>query len=106
MGDFGEEKMRDETVEQVGKVDIAMMPVGGTYTITAGEAAKIAAQIEPCIVIPMHYKIPGIKVDLDGAETFLKEMGASTMVAEDRLTLKKKDITEEGSAKIILLKVS
>lgn len=106
MGDFGESVMRDETVEQVGDVDIIMMPVGGTYTIAASEAAKIVTQIEPRIVIPMHYHIPGLKVKLDEVGAFLKEMGASGAGAEDRLTLKKKDIPEDGHTKVIVLKVS
>ena len=106
MGDFGEGAMRDETIEQVGDVDIVLIPVGGTYTIAASEAAKIVTQIEPRIVIPMHYKIPGLAIKLDEVSMFLKEMGASGAAAEDRLTLKKKDIPEEGHTKVVVLKVS
>ena len=106
MGDFGEGAMRDETIEQVGDVDIVLIPVGGTYTIAASEAAKIVTQIEPRIVIPMHYNIPGLTIKLDEVGMFLKEMGASGVAAEDRLTLKKKDIPEEGHTKVVVLKVS
>jgi L-ascorbate metabolism protein UlaG (beta-lactamase superfamily) len=37
------------------KVDIALLPVGGTYTMTADEAAGIANKFKPRIAIPMHW---------------------------------------------------
>lgn len=106
MGDFGEEKVRDETLEEIGDVDVLMIPVGGTYTITGLEAAKATKQIEPAYVIPMHYKLPGVKADLESAEAFLKEMGASKTEPMEKLTLKKKDIPEEGKTTVIVLKTA
>jgi len=106
LGDFGEEKIRPETLEALGEVDILFLPVGGTYTIDAETAAEVVSAIEPKIVIPMHYAIPGLKVKLDGVEAFLKEMGAAKTAAEDRLTLKKKDLLEDESARVIVLKTA
>lgn len=37
------------------KADVALLPVGGTYTMTAAEAAEAAAAIKPKIAVPMHY---------------------------------------------------
>ena len=104
LGDFGEEKMREETLDAIGDVDILMIPVGGVYTIEGDTAARVARQIEPAIVIPMHYKIPGLKPNLQGVETFLKEMGVKDTAAQDKLTIKKKDIPEDGKMTIIVLK--
>lgn len=106
MGDFGEEKVRDETLEEIGDTDVLMIPVGGTYTITGSEAAKIVKQIEPAFVIPMHYKLPGVKANLEGPDAFLKEMGASKTESSEKLTLKKKDIPEEGKATVVVLKTA
>ena len=103
MGDFGEEKAREETLEEIGDVDVLMIPVGGTYTITGMEAAKVTKQIEPAFVIPMHYKLPGVKANLESAEQFLKEMGASKTEPAEKLTLKKKDIPEEGKTAVVVL---
>lgn len=75
MGDFGEEKLSDQQVEDIGDIDILMIPVGGTYTINAKEAVEVISQIEPKIIIPMHYKIPDLKLDIDGPEKFVKELG-------------------------------
>ena len=50
------------------KADVVILPVGGTYTMTAGEAAKAANTIQPELAIPMHYgTIVGSVTD---AETF------------------------------------
>ncbi|MFY9463327.1 MAG: MBL fold metallo-hydrolase [Candidatus Sungiibacteriota bacterium] len=103
MGDFGEEKMREETLEAIGDIDILMIPVGGVYTIEGDAAAKIARQIESSIVIPMHYKIPGLKVPLQGSEQFLKEMGVKDPGAQEKLTIKKKDIPEDGKTAVVVV---
>ncbi|TSC74862.1 MAG: beta-lactamase domain-containing protein [Parcubacteria group bacterium Gr01-1014_33] len=105
LGDFGEEKLRDETLEEIAKVDILMIPVGGTYTITAEQAAKVVAQIEPKIVIPMHYKIPALTIDLAEVTPFLKEMGSVGAKSEEKLTLKKKDLTDGGNTAVRVLQV-
>ena len=106
MGDFGEPQMRAETLDEAGDIDILMIPVGGKYTIDSSEAAKIVKQIEPKIVIPMHYKIPGLTVALESVEAFLKEMGASKAEPQEKLTIKKKDIVESKGGGVVLLKVS
>ena len=103
LGDFGEGEMRDETLDEVGDADILMIPVGGKYTIDAEEAAKVVKQIEPRYVIPMHYKIPGLKLELDGVEKFLKEIEAKAE-AQEKLAIKKKDIGEEEKTEVIVLR--
>lgn len=105
MGDFGEGALREETLEELGDVDILMIPVGGKYTIDGEEAAKAVKQIEPRIAIPMHYKITGLALPLDGAETFLKETGAGKKDPQEKITLKKKDLSgEEYKTEIVVLK--
>ena len=106
MGDFGEEEMRDETLEAVGEVDVLMIPVGGTYTIDAEAAARIINQIEPRFAIPMHYKIPGIKPNLADLSGFLKEMGVPSQAAEEKLSLKKKDFATSETTAIRVLKAA
>lgn len=106
LGDFGESEMRDETIEELGDVDVLLIPVGGKYTIDSEAAAKVVKQIEPRYVIPMHYKIPGLKIGLDGVEAFLKEMGATKAEIQEKLVLKKKDLAEDGKTAVVLLKVT
>ena len=52
------------------KADIALLPIGGTYTMDAKEAAEAANAIKPKIVIPMHYNT--IKDTMTDAEGFAK----------------------------------
>ncbi|MEK7616409.1 MAG: MBL fold metallo-hydrolase [Patescibacteria group bacterium] len=74
LGDLGQSELSDEQIETIGGVDILFVPVGGTYTIDGKQAVGIVKQIEPKIIIPMHYKVPGLNIDLDGPNTFLKEI--------------------------------
>lgn len=102
LGDFGEKEMRDDILEKIGDVDILLIPVGGYSTISGEDAARIANKIEPRIVIPMHYKIPGLKAPLESAEKFLKEMGARSAEAEEKLVIKAKDLPQEEMRVVVL----
>ena len=102
LGDFGQKELTEEQLEKIGDIDILMIPVGGVYTISAKEALKIMSQIEPRITIPMHYQIPKLKVKLEGLEKFLKALGIKSIEPQNKLSIKKKDISPE-EAKIIVL---
>ncbi len=102
LGDLGQSKLTAEQVEQIDGVDILMIPVGGTFTIDGETAVEIINQIEPRIVIPMHYKISGLSYKLDGVDVFLKEMGETKKEAVDKLTLKKKDLPEEETQVVVM----
>ncbi|MBI2021173.1 MBL fold metallo-hydrolase [Candidatus Giovannonibacteria bacterium] len=102
MGDYGEPELRSEIQEALGTPDILFIPVGGGDTIDEEHAAKIINQIEPRIIIPMHYKIPGIKMKLDGIEAFMKEMGEKS-TPEDKFTIKKNALPAAEQSKIVIL---
>ncbi len=101
LGDFGQSKLTDEQIESIGDVDILMIPVGGTYTIDAKEAVEVISQIEPKMIIPMHYKLPGLTIDLAGVDKFIKELG---LVPEnmDKLKIARKNLPTEETKLIIL----
>ena len=103
LGDLGQEELTDEQLEKLGEIDILMIPVGGTYTISSEEVTNIINQIEPKIVIPMHYKIPKLNIKLQGVDTFLKEIGIEKQVV-DQLIIKKKDLSKE-KIKVVVMKV-
>jgi len=102
LGDFGQKELSDEQLEKIGDVDILMVPVGGVYTIDSKGAAKVISQIEPKIVIPMHYQVPKLKEKLEGVDKFLKAMGAKSAETQNKLSIKKKDLSPEG-LKIVVL---
>ncbi len=95
LGDLGQSKLTEEQISAIGAVDILLIPVGSVYTIDAKTAAGIVSQLEPKITIPMHYKIEGLKFELDGVEGFLKEMGAEAVVPLPKLFITKDKLPEE-----------
>lgn len=104
LGDLGQKELTSQQVDDLGNVDILIIPVGGTYTIGAKDASEIISQIEPGIVIPMHYKIPGLKVEIDDVAKFLKEMGSETIEPLPKLKVSPKDLpSKDDEMKIILL---
>lgn len=104
LGDLGHELTEEQLSQLPGDTDILMVPVGGVYTIDAEVAAKVVAQIEPKIVIPMHFKLPELKADLQGVEPFLKEMGAESAQPQPKLTITKDKLPEE--TQVVLLSKS
>jgi len=100
MGDFGEKELRPELKEKIGNVDILFLPIGGDNVLEPGTAAEIANQVEPKIIIPMHYELPDKKKS-SALKEFLDEMGARGINPEEKLTIKKKDLP--GKETIIVL---
>ncbi len=105
MGDFGQKELFPEQLEDIGEVDILLIPIGGNETIGSEEAQKIISQIEPKIVIPMRYSLPKLKAKLDGLDKFLKIMGEKNHESLPKLTVKSKDLTSDEETKIIVLQV-
>lgn len=103
LGDLGQNQLTDEQVEEIGHVDILMIPVGGQYTISSQEAVKIVSQIEPRVVIPMHYDIPHLKIKLDGVDKFLKAMGKKSVIPQEKLQIKLSALPKDGTEVTILL---
>ena len=99
---MGQKELTSDQIEKIGEVDVLMVPVGGVYTISAKEAVKIMSQIEPSIIIPMHYQLPKLKIKLEGLDKFLKTMGIKRLEPTQKLSVKKKDISAE-EAKIVIL---
>ena len=57
LGDLGH-VLTVEQVEEIDSVDVLLLPVGGVSTINASMAAEVVRQLEPKVVVPMHYKTP------------------------------------------------
>lgn len=73
------EKLNEEQLEEIGVVDILIIPVGGNgYTLDATGAATLTRSIDPKVVIPVHYADKALKYEVpqDPLETFVKELGA------------------------------
>jgi L-ascorbate metabolism protein UlaG (beta-lactamase superfamily) len=93
--------MKEYEIEALGEIDILILPVGGNTVLSASAASKVVNEIEPKIIIPSHYKMPGLIIDVDPLDKFVKEMGGKKEEAE-KLTVKKKDLAEEGTKVVVL----
>ena len=91
LGDVGH-VLNNTQVEEIGSVDVLLLPVGGGSTIDAAAAAAIVRQLEPKAVLPMHYKTPALKRELDPLEKFLKEMGKEQIEAKPKISLTKSNL--------------
>jgi L-ascorbate metabolism protein UlaG (beta-lactamase superfamily) len=91
LGDLGH-VLTDEQVEELGNVEVLMVPVGGVSTINASKAAEIVRQLEPKVVLPMHYKTPVINRELEPVDRFLKEIGAHDIAPQAKLSLSKTNL--------------
>lgn len=70
MGDIGEE-VREEFIQKLGKIDVLLIPVGGTYTIDYMGAKAYIDAIQPKLVIPMHYRPKDGTIDVSNEKPFL-----------------------------------
>ena len=101
LGDLGQKKLTQDQQEQLSACDVLLIPVGGVYTIDAGDAPEIIAQIEPKIIVPMHYKIPSLKFDLDPPDKFLSVMGKEKVEPVAKLSLTQERLPQE--VEVVLL---
>jgi len=103
MGDFGQKQLTDAQTEAIEGIDVLMIPVGGTYTIDAQEAQRIISEIEPKIVIPMHYKLDKLKMEIDDVSKFFKAMGKSAIAPQDKYVVKTSTLPKDDAMEIVVL---
>ena len=99
LGDLGHELSASQ-VEEIGNVDVVLVPVGGHETINATEAAAVIAQLEPRIVIPMHYASADVttEIAMETLERFLNEMSVKEYTREEKLSVTSSNLPPEGGA--------
>jgi L-ascorbate metabolism protein UlaG (beta-lactamase superfamily) len=103
LGDLKDKDLTPEELEEIGNVDILIIPTGGGSTIDSKEAARIVSQIEPKIVIPMNYKTPDLKEKKETVEDFLKVVGIKAKEKTVKFSIKKKDISSEKEIDFVVL---
>jgi L-ascorbate metabolism protein UlaG (beta-lactamase superfamily) len=92
--------LTDGQVEELGNVDVLLVPVGGESTINASMAAGVVRQLEPKVVVPKHYWTPQDQ-GLEPVDGFLREMGTSGATPQAKLSLTKSSLPQ--STQVFLL---
>jgi L-ascorbate metabolism protein UlaG (beta-lactamase superfamily) len=95
-------KLSDDQLEKIGDVDVLMIPVGGNGSIDIKKAVEVIEQIDPRIVIPMRYALPGIKIDLQEVGEFAKLMGKESFEIVEKFLITKSQLPEESTELIVL----
>lgn len=93
LGDLGH-IITDEQVKKIGEVDILFVPVGGVFTIDAGDAWKVIAKLNPKVAIPMHYRIGGLSLSIQPLEPFLNGQERVLKVGNE-IDFEPEDLPEE-----------
>jgi L-ascorbate metabolism protein UlaG (beta-lactamase superfamily) len=100
LGDLGH-GLDDGMLGVIGNVDLLLVPVGGGRALDAAKAAEVVRQLEPRVVVPMHYALPSILKELAPVERFLREMGVE--VAEPQPKLSMQASSSEAETRVVLL---
>lgn len=98
LGDLGH-VLEDQTVKEIGDIDILLLPVGGVYTINADEAFTLAQKINPKIIIPMHFATPALSFALSPVEDFTSKFDYS--VKKPYLYVSRKDLSSTGEVIVL-----
>lgn len=70
-----------EQAREIGRVDVLLIPVGGTYTVDAAQAWETVQLLKPTVIIPMHYKTGWLKFPIDTVEPFVDQAGGAEKAA-------------------------
>ncbi|GCE17929.1 MBL fold metallo-hydrolase [Dictyobacter kobayashii] len=100
LGDLGH-VLQEQQLEEVADADILLLPIGGGNSIDATQAAEIISQVEPRVVIPMHYhpeKTEGIPAQLN---KFCREMGVEAIEPQPKFTVTKNSLP--ATMQVVLL---
>lgn len=101
LGSLNQKELTDQQLQELNAVDILFIPVGGKTVCGAEEALRIVNQIEPSVIIPMHFAQKGIRMNLDKVDVFLKEIGSKSAPVE-KFTTKKSELAAKESEVVIL----
>ena len=104
LGDLDKVPSQTE-IEALEEVNVLLLPVGGGNSLNAAQASELVSMLEPNIVVPMHYQMPGLKLELDDLDRFLKEMGVTEPTKEDSLKISLTNLPEETETVILTPKL-
>jgi L-ascorbate metabolism protein UlaG (beta-lactamase superfamily) len=106
LGDLADAPLGAEELSRIKDADVLLVPVGGNCTINATQAAAVVAQVEPKLIVPMHYATEETRghLPLDEIERFCKELGATDASPRARLSITPSSLPNEPT--VVLLEKS
>src|SRR6266849_2745165 len=99
LGDLGH-ILQEEQLEEVADADILLIPIGGRATLNGAQAAEVISQVEPHIIIPMHYYNEAPETP-DPLDKFCREMGIEVINTQPKLTVTRNSLPAEPQVIIL-----
>lgn len=105
LGDLAVAPLTTDDLRQIKDSDVLLVPVGGNCTINAAQAAEVVAQIEPKLIVPMHYATDETRghIVLDEIDKFCREFGANEVAPRPRLSVTASSLPTEPT--VVLMDV-
>jgi len=100
LGSIGHVPTSDQ-VEEMGNIDILLLPVGGGGALDGPPAAETVSLLEPKLVIPMQYKTDAEKQKLDPVDRFLKEMGLKSPEHHAKISVTRSSLPDETQVLVL-----
>lgn len=99
LGDLGH-TLQEEQLEEVADADVLLIPISGQHTINAAQAAEVISQVEPRLVIPMHYALPEGDAP-NPLDKFCREMGIEVGHSQPKLNVARTTLPAETQVVIL-----
>lgn len=90
-----------EQIDEIGDVDILLVPISSSGSFDAHKALEVVEKIEPRMVIPMYYSVPGAKEKLESVDKFIKIIGSGEKM--ETLKISRRELPSEEETKVIVL---
>jgi L-ascorbate metabolism protein UlaG (beta-lactamase superfamily) len=100
LGDLGH-VLSAQQVDEIGNIDILLVPAGGPGALSVAQAAEVISQLEPSMVIPMNYSLGPQGTRQDGLEKFCHEMGVKEFTPQPRVSVTKSSLPTETQVVIL-----
>ncbi|MCL4543257.1 MAG: MBL fold metallo-hydrolase [Chloroflexi bacterium] len=95
LGDLGHQLTAEQRAE-LPTIDVLLVPVGGVTTINGAQAAELVTQLQPHVVIPMHYRTAAEHTQpLETVERFLREIGQKEVAPQNRVNVTKSNLPDQ-----------
>jgi len=103
LGDLANAPLNTDELAHIKDADVLLVPVGGNCTIDAQQAARVVAQVEPRLIVPMHYATDETRgqVVLDQVDRFCKELGATEAAPRSRLSITATSLPSEPTVALM-----
>jgi len=100
LGDLGH-ILDKKDLSEIGPVDILLIPVGGYFTIDSKEATRVAEQIKPRVLIPMHFKTDKCGFPIAPVEDFLKGKPNQKRLKVSEVAFQKKTLPQQTEIMVL-----